>query len=121
QALPELSAVMSRWPWPSRWTLLAEPVIVSTSPVPQLAAPLAEVVPVRVIQLAEDGAEPADPAKLSPHTGVQPGAGDVQGLRPAGARGRGVDRSPRRVVVGDLDLEGGRVGVFPLQHHLADR
>src|ERR1700726_2864019 len=73
QALPELSAVMSRWPLPSRWTLLAEPVIVSTSPVPQLAAPLAEVVPVRVIQLAEDGAEPADPAKLSLHTGVQPG------------------------------------------------
>src|SRR3984885_1817618 len=71
----ESRAVMSRWPWPSRSTLLVELVIVSTSPVPQLAAPVAEVVPVSSIQFAADGADPADPAKSSLHTGVQAGGG----------------------------------------------
>ena len=55
------------------------------------------------------------------HPDVAAGAGDVEGLRAAGAGGGGVDRGPVGAVGGGLDLERGRVGRLPLQHHLADR
>src|SRR5258708_27939132 len=69
------SAVRSRWPLPSRCTLLVEFVIVSTSPSPHWAAPVADVVPVLVIQFADDGADPDRRAMLSFHTGVEFGEG----------------------------------------------
>jgi hypothetical protein len=50
--------------------LLVEFVIVSISPVPKL-----EPGPVSYFQLADETGEPADPAKLSLNTVVQPGGG----------------------------------------------
>src|SRR6202012_5353963 len=54
------------------------------------------------------------------HPDVAVRGGDVERLVAAGPRGGGVDRGPVRVVVGRLDLERGRVGGLPVQHHLAD-
>src|SRR5262245_5069655 len=58
-------ALMFRWPLPSKKTLAVEALAVSTSPVPQLAAPPGYCVPVRRSQLAADGEVFAAPSKLS--------------------------------------------------------
>src|SRR5689334_13278614 len=73
--LPLPSAVMSRLPLPSRWTLLVELVIVSISPVPKL-----EPGPVSYIHW-EPAPEPAAPLKSSLNTVCQPdgGAGTARG------------------------------------------
>src|ERR1700753_538270 len=71
-----LSAVMLRWLLPSTETFFVELLMVSTSPVPQLAGPPGELVPVSSIQILDEGALTAVPAKLSRHTVVQlPGGG----------------------------------------------
>src|SRR5215469_9441947 len=67
---PELIAVITRWPLPSRWTLFVELVMVSISPVPKL-----EPGPVSYFQFAELTIEPAAPAKLSLNTVVHPEGG----------------------------------------------
>src|SRR5579875_2114350 len=73
--LPEPSAVMSRSPLPSRWTLLVEFVIVSISPVPKF-----EPGPVSYIHW-ESIPEPEEPLKSSLNVVVQPdgGPGTVAG------------------------------------------
>ncbi|MGW0831808.1 hypothetical protein [Streptomyces prunicolor] len=65
--LPEPSAVMFRLPLPSRWVLAVESVIVSISPVPKL-----DPGPVSNFQLADEGADPAEPLKSSAKTVDQP-------------------------------------------------
>src|SRR5271170_1394859 len=67
--LPLPSAVISRLPLPSRWTLLVEFVIVSISPVPKL-----EPGPVSYIHW-ESTPEPAVPLKSSLNTVDQPDGG----------------------------------------------
>src|SRR5215469_17348473 len=67
--LPLPSAVMSRLPLPSRWTLLVELVIVSISPVPKL-----EPGPVSYIH-CESMPEPEEPLKSSLKTVDQPDGG----------------------------------------------
>src|SRR6185437_13181797 len=69
QVLPEPSAVMSRSPLPSRWTLLVEFVIVSISPVPKF-----DPGPVSYCH-CEPAPEPADPLKSSLNWVVQPDGG----------------------------------------------
>src|SRR5450759_5075881 len=69
QLLPEPSAVMSRSPLPSRWTLLVEFVIVSISPVPKL-----DPGPVSYCH-CESMPEPEDPLKSSLNWVVQPDGG----------------------------------------------
>src|SRR6202041_3030940 len=73
--LPLPSAVISRLPLPSRWTLLVELVIVSISPVPK-----PEPGPVSYIHW-ESTPEPAAPLKSSLNTVDQPdgGAGTASG------------------------------------------
>src|SRR6202035_5632777 len=84
--LPEPSAVMSRLPLPSRWTLLVELVIVSISPVPKFAPG-----PVSYIHW-ESMPEPAAPLKSSlntvdqPDGGAGPAAGAAIAAPAAGAR-----------------------------------
>lgn len=58
---------MSRFPWPSKWTLLVELVMVSISPVPKT--------PVPVLYFHTDGSTPlpAAPVKVSVQTRVHPG------------------------------------------------
>ncbi len=63
---------MRRLPAPSRETLLGEEVIVSISPVPQLAGPPGYPVPVAYCQFAVFTPEPAAPSKSSAKTWVQP-------------------------------------------------
>ncbi len=79
--LPEASrrGVISRLPLPSSATLFVLDVIVSTSPVPQFAAPPGYEVPVSYCQSAVFTAEPAAPLKSSMKTWSQPegGAGAV--------------------------------------------
>src|ERR1700730_8981846 len=67
--LPLPSAVISRLPLPSRWTLLVELVIVSISPVPKFAPG-----PVSYIHW-ESLPEPASPLKSSLNTVDQPDGG----------------------------------------------
>src|SRR5258707_10404674 len=76
--LPEPSAVMLRFPLPSRWTLLVEFVIVSISPVPKF-----EPGPVSYCH-CEPTPEPADPLKSSLNWVVQPAGGP--GTAPGAAR-----------------------------------
>src|SRR5580698_10020939 len=64
--VPLPSAVMSRSPLPSRWTLLVEFVMVSISPVPKL-----EPAPVSYIH-CESMPEPEEPLKSSLKVVVQP-------------------------------------------------
>lgn len=64
--------VMRRFPPPSSETLLGEEVIVSISPVPQLAGPPGYEVPVSYCQSAVFTPEPAAPSKSSAKTCVQP-------------------------------------------------
>ena len=54
------------------------------------------------------------------HADVAAGAGDVEGLGAAGPAGGGVDGGPVGAVRRGLDLERGRVGVFPVERDLAD-
>src|SRR5436305_15026906 len=54
------------------------------------------------------------------HADVPAGAGDAEVLGSTAAGGGGVDRRPRRVIGGGLDLEGLAVGGLPLQGDLAD-
>jgi hypothetical protein len=75
----ESSAVMSRWPLPSRWTFEVELDIVSTSPVPQLAGPPGALVPVSSIQSDEEGAVPAAPPRFAFQTVFQFSGGIVVG------------------------------------------
>src|SRR5947208_2724027 len=79
QLLPEPSAVMSRSPLPSRWTLLVEFVMVSISPVPKF-----DPGPVSYCH-CEPAPEPEDPLKSSLNWVVQPDGGP--GTAP-GAAGR---------------------------------
>src|SRR6185312_14686002 len=72
---PEDRAVISRWPLPSRCTFEVEFDMVSTSPVPQLAGPPGELVPVSSIQSEDEGALPAAPPKLAFQTVFQFSAG----------------------------------------------
>src|SRR6188472_1485877 len=58
---------MSRFPWPSKWTLLVELVMVSISPVPKMP------VPVLYFHTAGSTPLPAAPLKVSVQTFVQPG------------------------------------------------
>ena len=82
QAPPWFSAVMSRSPLPSRWTLLDEFVMVSISPVPKL-----EPGPVSYCQ-ADDGPLPEEPLKSSLKTVDQPegGPGTAAGAATAVSR-----------------------------------
>src|SRR4051812_20367973 len=57
----------------------------------------------------------------SVHPDIAAVAGDRQVRDATGARRGGVDGGPRRGVVGRLDLEGPRIGRFPVQHDPADR
>src|ERR1700733_9308480 len=54
------------------------------------------------------------------HPDVAAGAGHVESLGAARARGGGVDGGPVRAVGRGLDRERGGVGVLPLQDDLAD-
>ncbi len=73
---PSLMALMASLPVPSRETLAVEALMVSTSPVPQFAAPPGYWVPVRRSQFAPEGEVPAAPSKSSFQTSVQlPGGG----------------------------------------------
>src|ERR1700759_4028925 len=74
---PSSRAVMFRWPLPSTETFAVDEEADSTSPVPQSAGPPAELCPVSSIQLAEEGAVPAEPPKVSCHTRFQEGGGGV--------------------------------------------
>src|SRR6202042_3842489 len=65
QLLPEPLAVISRSPFPSRWTLLVELVMVSISPVPKF-----EPGPVSYSH-CESAPEPPDPLKSSLNWVVQ--------------------------------------------------
>src|SRR5690349_22716607 len=69
QLLPEPSAVMTRSPLPSRWTLLVEFVMVSISPVPKF-----DPGPVSYCH-CEPAPEPAEPLKSSLNWVVQPDGG----------------------------------------------
>src|SRR5690242_2700556 len=69
------SGVMRRLPLPSSETLLVLLVIVSTSPVPQLAGPPGYEVPVLYCQLELLTPVPAAPVKSSRKTCVQPDGG----------------------------------------------
>src|SRR5579875_3440999 len=79
QAPLSSSAVMSRWPLPSRCTFEVEFDIVSTSPVPQFAGPPGALVPVSSIQSAAGGALFAAPLKFAFQTVVQFSGGMVLG------------------------------------------
>ncbi len=79
QLLPEPSAVMSRSPLPSRWTLLVEFVMVSISPVPKL-----DPGPVSYFHCAP-APEPDDPLKSSLNWVVQPAGGPGTALGAATA------------------------------------
>ena len=85
--LPWPSAVMSRSPFPSRYTLLDELVIVSISPVPKF-----DPGPVSYIQ-ADDGPLPAAPLKSSLNTVDQPDGGPGTALVAAAAGRRRTRRS----------------------------
>src|SRR5579875_377157 len=87
QEPPLPSAVISRFPFPSRWTLLAEFVMVSISPVPKL-----EPGPVSYIH-CESTPEPAAPLKSSLNTVVQPdgGGGTVCGDAAGAASAAGAE------------------------------
>src|SRR5437879_6261476 len=74
---PSSSAVMFRWPLPSTETFAVDEEADSTSPVPQSAGPPGELWPVSSIQLADDGAVPEFPVKVSCHTRFQSGGGGV--------------------------------------------
>ncbi len=67
--------VMRRLPLPSRATLSLLDVIVSISPVPQLAGPPGYDVPVAYCQFAVFTPDPAGPSKSSAKTWVQPAGG----------------------------------------------
>src|SRR4051794_37494876 len=69
------TGVMRRLPLPSSETLLVLLVIVSTSPVPQLAGPPGYEVPVAYCQLEVFTPVPALPVKSSRKTCVQPDGG----------------------------------------------
>ena len=75
--LPPPCAVMSRLPLPSRWTLLAELVMVSISPVPKLAPG-----PVSYIHW-ESTPDPAVPLKSSLNTVDQPAGGPGTAAAPS--------------------------------------
>lgn len=64
--------VIRRFPLPSSETLLVLFVIVSISPVPQLAGPPGYEVPVAYCQLVVETPVPAVPLKSSTKTCVQP-------------------------------------------------
>lgn len=72
---PSRCGVMRRLPPPSSETLLGDDVIVSISPVPQLAGPPGYEVPVSYCQFAVFTPEPAAPSKSSAKTCVQPDGG----------------------------------------------
>ena len=82
QEPPWFSAVMSRLPLPSRWTLLDEFVMVSISPVPKL-----EPGPVSYCH-ADDGPLPAPPLKSSLNTVDQPEGGPGTAAGAASAANR---------------------------------
>src|SRR5690242_21227922 len=97
QELPLPSAVMSRFPLPSRKTLLVELVMVSISPVPKL-----EPGPVSYFQLAELTCDPAAPAKLSLNTVVQPDGGGGTVVAEAGCEiTTAITTSPARSIRAD--------------------
>src|SRR4051794_190129 len=81
---PSRIALMLSLPAPSRYTLAVLLLAVSTSPVPQLAAPPGNCVPVRRSQLAAAGEVLAPPSNVSCQTVLQPGSWvgevDVDGL-----------------------------------------
>src|ERR1700730_2922868 len=89
--LPLPSAVMSRLPLPSRWTLLVELVMVSISPVPKL-----ERGPVSYIHW-ESAREPAAPLKSSLNTVDQPdgGPGTAAGAASAALEAGAAATAPR--------------------------
>src|ERR1700683_789225 len=89
-APPWSSAVMSRSPWPSRYTLRGELVMVSISPVPNL-----EPGPVSYFQ-ADDGALPAAPSKSSLNTVDQPAGGGGTSTGQAATRGTSPDEAASR-------------------------
>src|SRR6202041_3240776 len=86
--LPLPSAVISRLPLPSRWTLLVELVIVSISPVPKL-----EPGPVSYIHW-ESTPEPAAPLKSSLNTVDQPDGRPRTATAPVSAPGRKAAATP---------------------------
>src|SRR5450631_3384935 len=86
QEPPLFSAVMSRSPLPSRYTLLDEFVMVSISPVPKL-----EPGPVSYCH-ADDGPLPAAPLKSSLNTVDQPEGGP--GTASAAANRAAVEGAP---------------------------
>src|SRR3954470_6579571 len=83
---PSRIALMASLPLPSRDTFAVLADAVSTSPVPQFAAPPGYDVPVRSSQLAADGDVPAAPSKPSDHTVVKspgtPAVGELVGVVP---------------------------------------
>src|ERR1700691_3863345 len=118
QEPPWFSAVMSRLPLPSRWTLLDEFVMVSISPVPKL-----EPGPVSYCQ-ADEGPLPEETLKSSLKIVDQPegGPGTAAGAATAvsraaraadtGAAGGGGSRRPRGGEQGGREQgdDGGRSG-----------
>src|SRR4051794_8317906 len=73
--LASRTGVMRRLPLPSSATLPVLFVIVSTSPVPQLAGPPGYEVPVSYCQLEVETPVPAEPLKSSRKTWLQPAGG----------------------------------------------
>src|SRR5580692_128145 len=96
--LPLPSAVMSRLPLPSRWTLLVELVMVSISPVPKL-----EPGPVSYIHW-ESAPEPAAPLKSSLKMVDQPdgGPGTVLGAATAAEAVRATGAATAAEAVGSV-------------------